>query len=387
MALPEKKILICTDYPAPNETMTGGIPRSVYSTVQALKKIAPEYDFHIVTLSATIKRSTILKDDNLTVHYLSFPLKNMPILVPKFLSKIFLLRYIRRIQPDLVHAMGTGWDYAYPALSWDPDSVIITVHGVIRQESKHWTGFKGRYHAVTGQRMENKVLAHARNVIAVSPYVKREVQPFTQGDITVIFNPVDKIFFTVEKDEVLNQLLFVGGIEERKGLDVLIRAVARIKKTVPDIELHIVGGIRKIVYHHAVCNLIKSLDLEENIVFCGRLTDSLLFREYREAAVFVLPSYEESQGIVILEAMATGTPVVATRAGGIPDMILDGANGCLVECGDDKQMAVSIVSLLQDKERRRVLGESGKETALQYLPEIIAQQHLQVYNRLLSHVP
>lgn len=380
----KKKILICTDYPAPNETVTGGIPRSAYSTVQALVKIAPDYNIHIVTLSATITRSTVVTKDNLTIHYLRFPLKNMPIMVPKFLSKIFLLRYIRRIHPDLVHAMGTGWDYAYPALSWDPDSVIITVHGVIRQESKHWTGLKGRYHAMTGQRMENKVLANARNVIAVSPYVKREVQPFTKGYITVIFNPVDDKFFTVEKDEVPNRLLFVGGIEERKGLDVLIRAVARIKKTVPDIELHIVGGVRKIVYFEKLRRLINSLDLEQNIEFLGSLPEKKLSEEYREAMIFVLPSYEESQGIVILEAMATSTPVVATRVGGIPDMIQDGINGRLVDCGDDKQLADVIVSLLMEKDQRKRLGDAGKQNALQYLPEKIARQHLDVYNRILN---
>jgi L-malate glycosyltransferase len=379
-----KKILICTDYPTPNETVTGGIPRSVYSTVQALKKIAPEYDFHIVTLSATIKRSTILKDGNLTVHYFSFPLKNMPILVPKFLSKIFLLRYIRNLHPDLVHAHGTGWDYAYPAFSLNPDSVIITVHGVIRQESKHWTGLKGRYHAMTGQCMENKVLANARNVIAVSPYVKREVQPFIQGNITVIFNPVEGKFFNVEKDEVPNRLLFVGGIEERKGLDVLIRAVARIKKTVPDIELHIVGGVRKIVYYEKLRGLIKSLDMDQNIEFLGSLPEKKLSVEYREAAVFVLPSREESQGIVILEAMATGTPVVATRVGGIPDMIQDGTNGRLVDCGDDKQLTDVIVSLLMENDQRKKLGDAGKQSALRYLPEKIARQHLDVYNRILN---
>jgi len=381
----KKKILICTDYPAPNETVTGGIPRSAYSIVQAFKKIAPEYDFHIVALSATIKRSTILTDGNLTIHYLQFPLKNMPILVPKFLSKIFLLRYIRRIHPDIIHAMGTGWDYAYPALFWDhPDSVIITVHGVIRQESKHWTGLKGRYHAVTGQRMENKVLAHVRNVIAVSPYVKREVRPFTQGDITVIFNPVEEKFFNIEKTEVPNRLLFVGGIEERKGLEVLIRAIARIKKTLPDIELHIVGGVRKIVYYQKLRGLIKSLDLEQNIEFVGSLPEKKLSDEYSKATIFVLPSYEESQGIVILEAMATGTPVVATRAGGIPDMIQDGANGRLVDCGDEKQLANVIVSLLQEKEQRKKLGDAGKQSAFQYLPETIARQHLDVYARILN---
>lgn len=379
-----KKILLCSDYPTPGKPVTGGVPRALFTIVQELKKIEPDYEFHICTLNSDVKKSVVITEDNLFVHYIRFPWKYMPILIPKQITDYIIRRKIAEIQPDIVHALGIGKDYAYPAVRWDPDRAVITIEGVIHEESRYWTGVKGKYHAITGRRMEHFVLKRAFNLIAISPYVKRLVQPMTQGTISVIFNPVEPQFFTVQKEEYSNRLLFVGGIEERKDLAVLIRAVSHIKKTMPDIELHIVGGIRKIVYYHTLCNLIKTLNLEGNIEFCGRLADSELFREYREAAIFVLPSLEESQGIVILEAMATGTPVVATRAGGIPDMIQDRVNGRLVDCGDDKQLADVILSLLQDKEQRKKLSDAGKQSALQYLPENIARQHLDVYNRILN---
>ncbi len=382
-----KKILLCSDYPSPGKPITGGVPRALYTIVQELKTSEPDYEFHICTLNSDVKKSTVINEDNLFVHYIRFPLKYMPILVPKQLTDYIIRKNIVAIQPDIVHAFGTGKDYAYPALQWDPRRTVITVEGVIHEESKHWTGIKGKYHAITGRQMERFVLNRALHIIAISPYVKKSVQPMTQGMISVIFNPVEPKFFTVQKDEHPNRILFVGGIEERKGLDVLIRALARIKMDIPDIELHIVGGIRKVVYHHSILGLIRSHNLEKNVVFCGQLPDSALLHEYREAAVFVLPSYEESQGIVILEAMATGTPVVATRAGGIPDMIQDGINGILVECGDDRAMAAGIISLLQDSTRRRTLEEAGRENAQQFRPEIVARQHLDVYSRVLSHEP
>jgi glycosyltransferase involved in cell wall biosynthesis len=380
----KKKILICTDYPSLGKPITGGIPRALYTIVQELKKIEPDYEFHICTLNSDVKKSTVISEENLFVHYIRFPLKYMPILTPKQITDYIISITIAEIQPDIVHAIGTGKDYAYPAVLWDPQRAIITVEGVIHEESRHWTGIKGKYHAITGRQMERFVLNRALNIISISPYVKKSVQPMTQGTISVIFNPVEPKFFTVQKDEVPNRLLFVGGIEERKGLDVLIRAVARIKKTVPDIELHIVGGVRKIVYFEKLRRLINSLDLEQNIEFLGSLPEKKLSEEYREAMIFVLPSYEESQGIVILEAMATSTPVVATRVGGIPDMIQDGTNGRLVDCGDDKQLADVIVSLLMEKDQRKRLGDAGKQNALQYLPEKIARQHLDVYNRILN---
>lgn len=380
-----KKILICADYPFPDRPVTGGIPRAVFSTVQAMKKLRPDSEFHVCTLNDDIQKSKVTEDDNLFVHYIHFPLKNVPILFPKQLTSAIIQKNIRKIQPDLVHAHGTGKDYAYPAISWNPGSTIITVHGVIQQESKHWTGLKGRYHAITGCRIERSVLEKARTIIAVSPYVKRCIQPQTRANISVIINPVEEKFFKIKKEEVTNRLLFVGGIEERKGLDTLIRALAQIKKSLPDIELHIVGGIRKIVYYHTLINLVRALNLEKNVVFSGRLKDKDLQKEYAEAALFVLPSLEESQGIVILEAMATGTPLVATRAGGIPDMIQDNVNGCLVDCGNDRQLSGCIESLLQEHERRQRIAMTGKEMASNYLPEPIARQHLQVYDTILLH--
>ena len=225
-------------------------------------------------------------------------------------------REIRQVSPDLVHAHGTGKDYAAPVIQWNPEKSVTTVHGVPWEESKHWTGIKGTYHRVTGRRIERFVLSRARTIIAVSPYVKRMILEQTRAEISVIFDPVEKKFFDVHKNENIHRLLFVGGIEERKGLEVLIKAIAQVKPIIPDVELHIVGGIRKMIYYHTLVRLIRSLGLESNIRFLGSLPETVLMREYAEAEIFVLPSYEKSQGIVILEAMATGTPVIATRPGG-----------------------------------------------------------------------
>ena len=92
-----KKILILGDYPLPNETITGGIMRSIYLTVNALSKSYPEYDFHVLTITDEIDKSFELINKNLTIHYVHFPLRNKPILVPKFLSKQLILHEINKI--------------------------------------------------------------------------------------------------------------------------------------------------------------------------------------------------------------------------------------------------------------------------------------------------
>lgn len=378
------RVLILTDYPLSPDRIRGGIPRSLYSTTQAIRRLAPDIEFHVCTLSADVKRSCVKTEDNLVVHYIRYPLVDAPLIAPKQLTDYLFGKKIREIAPNLLHAQGTGKDYGYPAVQARFSPTVYTVHGVINQESKHWEGIKGRYHAVTGSRMERYVLRHARHVVAVSPYVQRTVAPFTTADISVIFNPVEPKFFDVPKREVPNRLLFVGGIEERKGLETLVRAVRLLIEEISEVEVHIVGGVRKVLYHERIKRLVRDLELDDNVRFLSHLSDEDLMREYAEASVFVLPSKEESQGIVLVEAMATGTPVVATDAGGMPDVVEDGRNGFLVSVGDARAMADRIGVLLGDTELRRTFGAEGRAMAAQYLPERIAEQHLELYRRLLT---
>jgi glycosyltransferase involved in cell wall biosynthesis len=380
------KILILADYPAPNATISGGIPRALYSLTQELKKLAPEIEFHICTYSDEIRKSVTIQSDNLFLHYICFPLEHAPIIVPKQLTGYLIGNIIKKVKPDLIHAHGTGKDYAYPAIRSSFQPTVVTVQGVIHQESKHWEGLKGRYHAITGKRMERYVLSKARHVAAISPYVKEAVRPLTNADVTVIFDPFEPNFLNVEKNEIPNRLLFVGGIEERKGLETLVHALKHVKADIPGVQLHIVGGVRKIRYHQKVEELIKELGLQDQVRFLGRLPDVSLMKEYAEAAVFILPSKEESQGIVLIEAMATGTPVIATNSGGMPYLVEDGRNGFLVSVGDSQAMADRISVLLKDAGSRRTMGAEGKEMAAQFLPEKIAEQHIGLYRQLLKDV-
>ena len=291
-----------------------------------------------------------------------------------------------RVQPDIIHVQGISKYYSFPILEKYPDPVILTVHGIIHQESMSWRGLLGKYRGYVGRTLERKMLNRAKYLIAVSPYVKRTIASMTTGDISVIYNSLNEMFFSIEKNEMSNRILFVGGIEERKGLHILIDAIAAVKKIIPDVKLHIVGGVRKASYYDSLSYQIFNLGLQESISFKSHLSDSELMQEYSEAALFVLPSKEESLGVVLLEAMATGTPIVASRIGGIPDVIEDGQNGYLVEYGDSQTMASSIIELLSDKKLREKMGVKGKVMAKKYVPYKIAMEHLNLYNRVLHEV-
>jgi glycosyltransferase involved in cell wall biosynthesis len=144
--------------------------------------------------------------------------------------------------------------------------------------------------------------------------------------------------------------------ERYKGVDALIVAVARVRTTIPDVQLVAVGSGDDL-------SRLRSIAAEEQVAdrvhFLEGLSKEELASRYAAADVFALPSIGEGFGLVFLEAMAFGKPVVGADAGGITDLIRDGSNGLLIPPNDPDGLAQGLSRLLQDEALRRKLGECG----------------------------
>lgn len=157
-------------------------------------------------------------------------------------------------------------------------------------------------------------------------------------------------------------LIYVGRIEKSsswKGIDVLIDALGVIKKSIPDIQLKLIGGGDAVDYHN---KHVKRLNLEKNVTFCGPLTGNELIKAYREATALVLPSKTDSEavGTVLLEAMANGTPVIGARVGGIPNVIVDNVTGLLFEPGNSADLAQMALKIINSKSLQKTLRIRGR---------------------------
>lgn len=207
----------------------------------------------------------------------------------------------------------------------------------------------------------------------------------------VIYGGTDTSRYSPDREAIRRGVLFVGRLTPHKGIDRLLRALPRTA------ELSIVGskGHDPRPPESDYPQLLGRLASERNVRFLGPLSDDDLRAAYRRAAVLVLPSVtytcygrrvaiSELLGLVALEAMASGTPVICSRLGGLPEIVEDGANGFLVEPGDVEALSDRLSLVLSDGGLAQRLGATARESVLQrFTWDACAQRCIAAYDELL----
>lgn len=225
------------------------------------------------------------------------------------------------------------------------------------------------------------VARHAASVVAISRYTRQAAEDLDvpPARLRILHPGVDLArFAAVEggregKRRPSGQIILsVGRLNERyKGEDTVIRALPLIRAKCPTVKYYLVGDgwLREYLQR-----LARAIGVEADVVFLGAVTDDRLLELYRECDVFVQVSREsrtgggaEGFGIVCLEAGAAGKPVVAGNSGGLPDAVLDGVTGLLVDPNDPGECAEAVVTLLKGRAFAEELGQNGRARALREL--------------------
>jgi phosphatidyl-myo-inositol alpha-mannosyltransferase len=222
--------------------------------------------------------------------------------------------------------------------------------------------------------------------IAVSKAAMNFVSRYFPGDYHIIPHGVDLERFSAEPSPIddfcdgkLN-ILFVGRLEERKGVRYLLKAYRRIKEEFPRSRLIIVGPGNKSRYE----TWVRAIELKD-VVFTGYVSPSDLPQYYRTADIFCAPATgQESFGIVLLEAMAAGKPIVASDIPGYTSVLSHGVEGLLVPPKDEGALAHALLSLLNDQDLRQQMGSQGRGEAEKHSWESIAQRTKDYYLELLN---
>jgi glycosyltransferase involved in cell wall biosynthesis len=254
-------------------------------------------------------------------------------------------------------------------------------------------------------------LKHADLIIGVSDYITEKIRcrfPHFASRCQTLYNGVDINTFVDEKHQSApniddtKQLLFVGRVSPEKGVHVLLEAFKKVLRHHPHAQLKIVGqqGALPIEYIIALSDDSREKDLkrfyrgsyisflksqvsssgESHVSFTGTVAHDLIAKLYSDADVCVVPSVvNEPLGMPVIEAMAEGVPVVATRGGGIPEIVKDGKTGLLVERGDASALSEAILRLLSDGELRSSIVKAGREQAEVFSWDKIVKRLFQLY--------
>jgi phosphatidyl-myo-inositol alpha-mannosyltransferase len=380
------RIAMVTEYAYP---ILGGVPEHVHNLCKELA--ARGHDVTVLTSLAPFgmkRQARAIDAENLSLHgYRTQRVAvSMPIVSNRSIARVSwgwrpkqaIARALEGM--DVVHAQGI----AVPTIClWSmrvsPAPVNVgTFHTYF--EGGHW-GYKYLFAYVRSAtaRTDRLIAVSDACVMAVGPY-------FPDSHFEVIPNGVDTGLYRPlapgeERPPGPPRILFVGRFDPRNGLDTMLEATRILQDQGRDFVLQVVGdGPMRRVYHHQA----KSLGVWDRVEWLG-LLDKERPRLYREATVFASPCVLASFGVVLLEALASGTPIVCADNVGFRQVIRDGAPGRFVPPSDAAALAAGIAEQLDDAEMRREWGERGRRIAVErYSWPEVARRVEDVYLEILE---
>ena len=348
---------------------------------------------------------------NRVVHVPAGPEKPLPKqelanYVPEFVEGVLFFSSAKHLRYDLIHSH--YWMSGIAARELKAIWGVPVVHmfhtlGLMKNRIAGEGEYEGEYRI----RGELEVLHIADKVVSATPAETAQLQWLYEvktDHVTIVPPGVNtRRFYPIPKDEAREYigipphdqlLLYVGRIEPLKGIDTLLQAIANLRvengQQVRNISLAIIGGDADISEDQMSAEMARlqrlciKLGLKDIVSFMGKRSQEILPYYYSAAEVVVVPSLYESFGMVALEAMACGTPVIASQVGGLVFLIHDGVNGFHFPDRDADALCFSLRKLLGDAEMRASMGAQAAEFALQFSWEKIADQIRAVYGELLN---
>lgn len=316
-----------------------------------------------------------------SVERIAPPPDNLPITLRRLRFNLLNGGSLRRVPYDLI----VGFDIDGSGFAVRPNKpYVVSIKGVIAEEQRHETGRVGALFALLA-RLEGWNARRAQRVLTTSIYCRRMVHQHYRVPLErvgLVPEGIDlarwdtALALVPPRTDPHPTVLCVARQYPRKHVADLVTAIPRLLCRIPNLQVHIVGDGPE---HAQLRAQVTQLGLDDNVTFLQNVPFAALVKEYVHADVFCLPSYQEGFGIVFLEAMAAGLPVVSTSAAAIPEVVEHGVSGVLVQPGDIGGLAGALYVLLTDHQlraaysvagRKRVEGFTWQHSAEQFLDEI-----------------
>jgi len=374
-----RKILLYTDTP-----QVGGAELQMFLLAKFLDR--SKYEPILVASNYPKLQKWIgnFESEKIQVHRLNVKHKHDP----RHLTQ--LKKIIKLESPALIHAHiwnPASCRYAYTAAKKTSTPLIITEHDPFRlspiKQALKKRQLKNTKKIISISKQNEKLLKelypeHAKKLHTIlngidTTWWQSQLLGFTERDIKEV-----KISqFHARKDTLI--IISVAALHERKGINYLIEAMPKITSEFPNVKLVIVGeGPERTKLE----KLIKKLDQERHIQLLGHINSTAPLM--KSANIFCLPSKREAFGLVNLEAMITGLPIVATKVGGIPEIIEDNENGILIEPENSEAIAEALKKLVKSESLREKLGKRGLEIVKsRFSAKKMAEEYGKIYDKII----
>jgi D-inositol-3-phosphate glycosyltransferase len=323
--------------------------------------------------------------------------------IPEFVKHILEVTELKDLQYDLIHSHYWMSGIAAEALKekWSiPIVHMFHTLGEMKQRIASSPDENEGDYRLSGER---QVLRVADRIVAATQAESAQLLWLYDAntDKIVIIPPGVDIshFYPIPNDEAKEfvgvspcdrLLLYVGRIEPLKGIDILIHAIALMRQKGIKICLSVIGGSTSLDpdfenNEMARLQLLREqVGLLDLVAFLGKREQESLPYYYSAADAVVVPSHYESFGMVALEAMACGTPVVASQVGGLAFLVRDGVTGFTVPVDDPEELAAYLIKLVDDEDLRKTMGLKASEFAKDYAWDKIADQIIALYNEVVE---
>lgn len=297
----------------------------------------------------------------------------------------FNYRARKKAQAPGAHAI-VGFDLDGIFVSARGAQNVASIKGVLAEEQRFEQGLE-RLNLRLQSLFERRRVRRADRVFTTSHYAARSLEQhygIPAASVHIVPELIDLAHWQGALAQAPDErradasILCVAHLYPRKDVATLLRAIERLEAKA---VLRIVGIGPELA---RLRRLSCQLHLDGRVTFLEHLSFAQLAQEYRNADVFCLPSRQEGFGIVLLEAMAAGLPIVASRAAAIPEVVPDGQCGLLVEPGDAAAFAAALDALLKDSGLRQSLGQAGRERAERYDAAVVARKFLAAIGQAAS---
>ena len=374
------KVVVFSRYPVDSSRPKGGVESVTVVLVKALAKLG-DLDIHLVTLERERTKIAIEQDGDITVHRL--PGSHWPQIMDIVAGpgKKRLVRYIKDLKPDILHTHETyGLGLGHISIPH-----VFTFHGFDHANLVADSAKFAWIRSPLWKFVEQRGFAAQTNIISISPYVRKMIEPQTNASIYDIDNPVDERFFNITRRPEPGRILCVGWINDRKNTLGSVKAFARIVDSYAEAKLIIAGEPNEAEYFKQVKQFIAQHGIGNRVELLGHVNHIQLEQELSRTSVFLLPSRQENSPMAIAEAMAAGIPAIASNRCGMPYMIAEGKTGFLIDPESTEQIAQCLSKMVGSQQLCQQMGQAGHREAMQrFHPHIVALRTKAVYERICN---